>query len=338
MTAIETPGLYDAWAWDRPGSPMLLQRVTRPWRAPVAGEVVVANAVSAFNPVDWKMIATGHPAWQPGHVPGVDGVGRIAAVGAGVHLPIGMRVAYHQDLTRDGSFAAYTVLTADCVIPVPDDVTDDLAASVPCPGLTAWQAISKVPAPERNGEGQDVLVTGAGGAVALILTQFALRRNWRVWVTASRRHHDRLLALGVTGVFDYRATGWQRQLQETLAPRRLHAVFDAVSGDHARSLAPMIGYNGHLVCIQDRLDSPPCPPFTTALSLHEVALNAIHQQATHADWLELLRAGASLMGDVACGTLMLTPVHSVAFAELPTALSEFQAGRLHGKIAANILI
>ncbi|KDU95931.1 hypothetical protein GLUCORHAEAF1_05375 [Komagataeibacter rhaeticus AF1] len=125
---------YDAWVWNGPGDPDRLQRLEKQAEPVAAGDIIVANTMAAFNPVDWKIIRHGHPAWKFGHVPGVDGVGRIVAVGVGVTLPVGLRVAYHQGLGRDGSFAQRTVLKAASVLPVPDGLSDEQAVSVPCPG------------------------------------------------------------------------------------------------------------------------------------------------------------------------------------------------------------
>ena len=65
----------EAWRWQAPGAPEQLQRAAL--ELPPLGdlEVLIENRIVAFNPVDWKLIASGHPAWQPGQVPGVDGMG-----------------------------------------------------------------------------------------------------------------------------------------------------------------------------------------------------------------------------------------------------------------------
>jgi NADPH:quinone reductase len=316
-----------AWTWHEPGEPeqlLLEQRVVVP---PGPGEIVVRNTMIALNPVDWKVIAGGPDGWKPGHVPGVDGVGIVAGAGDGVSVPLGTRVAYHQSLGKPGSFADYTTVDADCALVIPDGVSDESAAGIPCPGLTAWQALAKVPdIPNR-----DVLVTGAGGAVSLILAQLALRRNWRVWATASPVHRDRLLALGIAGMFDYRDEGWRAQLIAALGPRSLFAAFDTTNGAYARGLAPLVGYNGHLVCIQDRLESPPLPPFTTALSLHEVALNSAHGHATAEDWREWRQAGAHLLDAVRIGALDLQQHSITTFDDLPASLSALKHGRARGK-------
>lgn len=318
---------YAAWSWT-PGASLDGLKLTRlPLPRPAKDEVLVANTAIALNPVDWKMIDWGRDDWRGGQVPGVDGAGIVVAAGSAVNLRAGTRVAYHQALSRDGSFAEYTLLQAHAAYPLPDALDDATAASLPCPGLTAWQALEKLPACSNR----DVLVTGAGGAVGFLLVQLALQRGLRVWVSSGERHRDPLLALGVAGVLDYRDTQWPAQLGKALGPRRLHAVFDTVSGNHAARLAPLLGYNGHLVCIQDRQEKAPLPAFSTAISLHEVALNSIHAHGATLDWQTLRHAATSLLRGVAEGRLQAPARQFFDFAELPEALRRLKSGQGGGK-------
>lgn len=313
---------FAAWAWN-PGKGIDgLQLIRKPLLQPAAGEVLVANRAIALNPVDWKIIEGGHPAWQTGRVPGVDGMGVVVAAGTGVNIKPGTRVAYHQSLERDGSFAEYCMLEAASVLLVPAALDDRHAAALPCPGLTAWQALEKIPPATSS----DVLVVGAGGAVGLFLVQLAVQRGFRVWATASAAHHASLKTLGAAGVFDYRQDTWQHALQTTLGERRLHAIFDTVSGAHAATLAPMLGYNGHLVCIQDRQDVAPLPAFSTAISLHEVALNSFHAHAGLNDRQQLRHNGERLLGALLEGSLFGPGLQSFDFQQLPQALQELKKG------------
>uniref|UniRef100_UPI00289B037D zinc-binding dehydrogenase n=2 Tax=Pseudomonas TaxID=286 RepID=UPI00289B037D len=299
----------------------------KPLPEPGPGEVLVANRAIALNPVDWKICEWGHPAWQQGTVPGVDGAGVVIAAGIGVDLPLGTRVAYHQSLARDGSFAEHCLLDASLVMHIPAQLDDSAAAAVPCPALTAWQALAKVP----DGASRDVLVIGAGGAVGFYLAQLAAQRGLRVWVTAGQRHHAVLKALGVAGVFDYHHSDWQAQLHAALGERPLHALFDTVSGAHAGSLAHLLGYNGHLVCIQDRQEAAPLAAFSTAISLHEVALNSIHAHGHLQDRQVLRAAGEQLLQAVADGRLVAPQRREFAFEALPEALGALKDGSLGGK-------
>lgn len=318
---------YKAWCWQEKGEPTGLRLEERPLTPPARGEVRVANRAIGLNPVDWKMIEWGGPDWRRGHVPGVDGAGTIAAVGAGVDLPVGMRVAYHQTLSRDGSFAEFTCVRAAALLRMPEGLGDDVAACLPCPGLTAWQAVEKLP----SLAGRDVLVVGAGGAVGLLLVQLALARDARVWATASPGHHAGLLALGVAGVFNYRSELWRDALQASLGPRKLFAAFDTVGSAHAASLAPSIGFNGHIVCIQGRLEAPGWPAFSSSLSMHEVALNATHLHGSAHDWAQWRAAGRHLLESVASGNLLLPAIQRHEFSALPDALLALKTGQSAAK-------
>lgn len=322
---------FAAWSWTAGQGIDGLELIRKPLVQPQPGQVLVANRAVALNPVDWKIIEWGHPAWQTGHVPGVDGMGVVAAVGAGVPIKPGTRVAYHQSLEHDGSFAEYCLLDAATVLIVPEALDDGIAAAMPCPGLTAWQALEKVP-----GARGDVLVVGAGGAVGLLMLQLAVQRGFRVWATAAPKHHSRLKALGAVDVFDYRTTDWQQALLTALGERRLHAVFDTVSGAHAARLAPLLGYNGHLVCIQDRQETAPLPAFSTAISLHEVALNSFHAHASLSDRHALRHCGEQLLQGVLNGSLSAPTERIFDFNALPQALKALKAGGEGGKWIARL--
>ena len=320
---MNIPDLGRVWSWTRPGEPQTLRLETRAVPQPRAGEALIANRAIGINPVDWKVVESGHAAWQSGHVPGVDGAGVVAAVGTGVvGLLVGTRVAYHQSLAQNGSFADFTCVASEALLRIPDAINDIVAAAIPCPGLTAWQAVAKVP----NGADKDVLVTGAGGAVGLLLAQCCVARGWRVWVTAAPRHDNLLKEIGVVESFDYRDDAWQDRLAAALGPRRLHAIFDTVDSAKARTMAPSIAYNGHLVYIQYRDEILPLPGFTTALSVHEVALNSIHMFGGAAEWRAWREMGAELFDMLTTGQVQLPSIVTGDFVDLPTIMAVAKAG------------
>ncbi|WP_413691741.1 hypothetical protein [Psychromonas sp. KJ10-2] len=69
---------------------------------------------------------------------------------------LGQRVAFHQSLKKQGSFARFSVLNAGRVMKVPKSMSSALAGALPCPMLTAWQAFSKIPVKA----GRRVLIVG----------------------------------------------------------------------------------------------------------------------------------------------------------------------------------
>lgn len=321
-----------AWVWTGNTEPSGLQQTQRQISGPQPDEVLVENQAVALNPVDWKLLQSTNTGWPLGHIPGVDAAGIVLAAGANANVLVGTRVAYHHDLRRDGTYATHTVVAAKALLKVPDAVSFTSAAAVPCPGLTAWQALAKVP----EAPGRDVLIIGGGSATGTYLTQLAIQRGYRVWTTASTKHRESLLKAGVAGIFDYRDTGWRDALLRDLEGRRLYAAVDNIGEQHAKSLVPLIGYNGHLVCIMGRLNSPAVPPFSTVISLHEVALGAIYQYGREENWEELRRSGAQLLNGIARGTMKTPAIATFQFDQLPDALAALKAGKQPGKLIAEL--
>lgn len=308
-----------AWIHSETGPPAALELREVADVTPGAGEILVRNKAIGLNPVDWKFIEWGHPAWDWPHIPGVDGAGIVEALGAGVTtVKIGQHIAYHNDLVQPGSFAEATVIPARAAVPLPDDLPFDVGASLPCPWLTAWQALDKVPLRP----GIRILVTGASGAVGGALLQLIRRAGHSVHAVASASQHDRVKGLGAASTSDYRDPTWQAQLED----RSFDVVFDMVSGAHAAQLAPLLAVNGHLVCIQDRQETPPLGAFTTTISLHEVGLNAMHGLGSDQQWARLTAAGADIAQGFQDGALDPQLIETGAFSDLPDVLERLKAG------------
>ncbi|ENY70516.1 alcohol dehydrogenase GroES-like protein [Aeromonas diversa CDC 2478-85] len=320
MHPITTQG----WCWHAPGEPDTLTLTDLTLPAPGPGEVLVENRVIAINPVDWKLIEWGHGAWQAGQVPGVDGMGVIAALGEGVsHLRLGSRVAYHTDLRRHGSFARHTCVPARALLAVPDALSDEAAAAFPCPGLTAWQALAKLPALE----GEALLITGAASNVGRYAIALGRKRGARLFASAEARHHEALRRLGVT-VADYHDANWLATLLAANGGEPFHAAIDLVSSAQAAELCHALGYYGHLVAVLGRIEQSPLPPFSRCLSLHEIALGAQHAHGSDRQWQQLVRAGESMLAAMVSGAMPTAPLALRNFTALPAALAEAkQQGR-----------
>lgn len=315
-----------AWTWQAGAEPegLRLERIAMP--EPAAGEVLVRNEVIGLNPVDWKVIARAAASgWTPGHVPGVDGAGIVVALGHGVDRKwLGARVAYHTDLqNRIGSFARHTPVAARALLSVPEGLGMPVAASVPCPALTAWQALDKLPVRD----GAEILISGAGGSVGHYLVQLAEMRGFSVTAMCNPRHWDRLRAFS-------RAVCMPGPLAEGAEwdqGRRFFAVIDAISPEHAAQLAPALHANGHIVAIRGRVAEWPSPAFGLALSLHEVALGALHRHGTDDDWARLTAAGDAILRDLAAGRLQPEPQVMGDFADLPAHLNALKHRSFSGK-------
>ncbi len=200
---------------DGPASIVLAER---PEPTPGPGEVLVRPSVVALNYRD-LLVATGQYGAIPnGRIPASDMVGRradgarvVAAFMpgwmAGDLTPAGAKSALGGAV--DGVLAEAIALPAAALVPVPDTIDDATAATLPCAGVTAWQALEGV------GPADTVLTIGSGGVStwAILLARAAGARVLAVSRDPVRRR--RLEALGAEvldgmGAWDkeaYRLTG-----------------------------------------------------------------------------------------------------------------------------------
>ncbi|WP_371189293.1 alcohol dehydrogenase catalytic domain-containing protein [Thalassotalea maritima] len=310
-------GIFNAWCYDATSHSIALSKCeVKPLDS---GEVRVKNLCFGINPVDWKFIESNPLVWPNGHIPGVDGVGVIVEVADDVDKSLaGKRVAYHQSLVQLGSFAEQTVLRAERVMQVPLVITDAVAASLPCPMLTAWQAFRKIP----TDKAEHVLVIGVG-AVNKILIQLLVKANMMVDVVSKSISKDDAKSLGVSNVFRE-----QGRLEASY-----FAAFDAVGSLSASQYVNNLQANGHIICIQDRIESPIDPPFTKTISYHEIALGALHQYGDARAWRDLMAAGENMMADIAGGKIDIETPVIFAFDECLDALKHSKYSKLKTVVA-----
>ncbi len=271
-----------------------------------ANEILLENEIAGINPVDWKFIHSNPLNWEDGHTPGVDGVGRVVKVGKDVSdTLLGKRVAFHQSLKKQGSFARFSVLNAGRVMKVPESMSSALAGALPCPMLTAWQAFSKIPVKA----GRSVLIVGVG-AVSKIVIQLLSKAGFNVDVLSRSLSAQASQVLGIRRVL--------RSPEEVSDV--YHAIFDAVGQDSACHFVQHLKANGHIVSIQDRINKPLDPPFTRSISYHEIALGALHDYGDSEDWAELMKDGEQLMALITANQLIIDEPVVFSFDKLPQAL------------------
>ncbi len=161
------------------GGPRVLTPVELPDPAPGPGEVLVEVAAAGVNYIDTYQREGVYPVPLP-CVPGLEGAGRVVALGPGVdRFAPGDRIAWCEVL---GSYAERIAVPADKAVPVPDGVPDELAVGALLQGMTAHFLVTDCVALRP---GDDVLVHAAAGGVGLLLTQLAAARGARVIATTS---------------------------------------------------------------------------------------------------------------------------------------------------------
>jgi NADPH2:quinone reductase len=174
------------------GDPDVLALVEREVPEPAAGEVRVRVQMSGVNPTDWKSRRGGPPAFAE-QVPNQDGAGIVDAVGADVSSErIGERVWLWEAAWRraNGTAQEYVCLPAGQAVPLPDDASFELGASLGIPALTAHRCLTTYELSDgRLGpntlSSMAVLVAGGAGAVGNAAIQLARWAGATVIATVS---------------------------------------------------------------------------------------------------------------------------------------------------------
>lgn len=158
------------------GGREMLEHVERPDPVAGPGQALVELAFAGVNFMDIG-VRQGM-AWTDTPNPkilGVEGVGRIAAVGDGVEgVSPGQRVAW---VYAPGSYAQRIAIPAASLVPVPDAIDDRTAASVMMQGLTASHFATDF-YPVQPGD--VAFVHAAAGGLGLLLTQIVKLRGGHV--------------------------------------------------------------------------------------------------------------------------------------------------------------
>ena len=151
------------------GAPEDLKIEEMPDPAPGPGEVLVDMKATAVNFPD-LLVIEGKYQIIPPHpfVPGKEGAGTVAAVGAGVDgLSVGDRVMVQAEW---GTYAEKLVLPADHCFPMPDGMGFEEAAAI---GIAYQTAHFALVARAGVRKGERVLVTAATGSVGIAALQLA---------------------------------------------------------------------------------------------------------------------------------------------------------------------
>ena len=149
-----------------------------------------------------------------------------------------------------GTLQDVCVLDAGELEECPEHLNDEEAAALPLTGLTAWRAFQV-----KSGNavaGRNILVTGIGGGVALMVLSFAVARGCNVYVTSGNQDKiDKAVKLGAKGGVIYKEKDWDKKLQAILPKDRpyLDAIVDGAGGDVIKVGSKLLKVRCHLLCI-----------------------------------------------------------------------------------------
>ena len=235
--------------------------------SPGPGEVLVRMRAASLNYRD-QAVVTGKYFTGPVQrdtIPLSDGAGEVAETGAGVTgfaagdrvcaaffgnwvegpSPAPMPLAHGSPL--DGALAEYRVFPASALVRIPDHLTFEEAATLPCAGVTAWRALTEL------GElkpGKTVLCLGTGG-VSIFALQFARMMGCRVVITSSSDDKlERARRLGADMTVNYRThPEWHEEVRRLTGGRGVDQIVEVGGAGTLPRSYQALAWNGHIVLI-----------------------------------------------------------------------------------------
>lgn len=221
-----------------------LRRVERADPKPGPGQLLIRIRATSLNRRDQAIITGTYVAGVVSRdtIPLSDGAGEVIAVGAGVTRykpgdrvagvfsqtppggpPFGARVPLGSPL--DGMLVEQVVLYEDGVVSIPEGLSFEEAACLPCAAVTAWHALMVAGRPVRPGD--TVLVLGTGG-VSMFALQFAKAAGARVIATSSSDEKiERVKALGASDGVNYKRTPeWDQEVLKLTGGRGVDCVVE----------------------------------------------------------------------------------------------------------------
>jgi NADPH2:quinone reductase len=263
--------------FDRLGGPevMELREIPRPLTKP--GTVIVKNEVIAINFGD-LFFTRGEYLVKPAFpdTPGMEAAGIIDEIAPDVKdLKPGTRVAY----IGMGSYAEYTRIRANRVIPIPDHLSFDEAAAFPIAVLTAWHMLHTCHSTEP---GQIVIIHSAAGGVGIAAVQIAKAAGARVIGTVSSNAKiDLVRKYGAAEVINYETRDFAAEAMRLTNDRGVDLILDAVGKPTFEKGLGCLAMFGHLILygraggVPDKLD--PMRLFPKALKVSGWAVPMVYQ-------------------------------------------------------------
>jgi NADPH:quinone reductase-like Zn-dependent oxidoreductase len=318
---------------------------------PGPGEVLVRVRACSLNFRELMILVLGYYPLpiRPDVVPVSDGAGEVAAIGEGVtHTRVGDRVAgaifphwnngpfeqHRSDQlggSLDGMLTEYALLPEEGIVHIPDHLSFEEAATLPCAAVTAWNAVT-------GGQpvlaGDTMLTLGSGG-VSLFALQFAKTLGARVIITTSSAEKaERLKALGADEVINYRTTpDWHLAVRALTDGRGVDHVVEVGGPNTIVQSIKSIRFEGEIALIGAVARETPADSNSIPALYNAAIINVARLRTIAAGSCSQFRAVSQ-----AIAVSKLRPVidRVFPFEEAKAAYQYYQQSQSFGKVVINL--
>lgn len=229
---------------------------------PGKGEVLIKMKAAALNHRDQWCREGKYPNIRHGVVLGSDGCGTVVGMGPetdevwnGKDVVINPNINWGGNpdiqskdyrilgMPDNGTFAEYVAVPVDRLVEKPEHLTPEQAAALPLCGLTAYRALFTRGKVKR---GQNVLVTGIGGGVAVYAFLFSRLSGAHVYVTSgSKNKITQAVAMGAVEGYDYKDEHWAQTALRSAGG--FDVIIDSTGGQMVNQYLRILRHGGRLV-------------------------------------------------------------------------------------------
>ena len=237
-----------------PGGADQLEAANVELPSPAAGEIRLRQTAIGVNFIDIYQRLGLYPLPEA-RIPGVEAVGVVSSVGADVTtIKVGERIAYAGSPV--GAYASERNLPAWRAVKLPDDLSDDVVASVFVKGITAHMLLNRI---ASVGRGTTILVHSAAGGLGQLLVRWASHLGAVVIGTVGSEAKAAIArAAGARHVIIGRDADFASEVAGFTGQRGVDVAYDGVGGTTLRKTLGCVRPFGVVASIGQA--SGPIPP------------------------------------------------------------------------------
>lgn len=335
------------------------QRIERPLEALPPDMLVLGNKAFSINYADicirWGLYesALRYVGWPI--VPGFDVAGVVEAVGKECGFQVGQKVF---GVSFFGGYSSRVVVPGRQLMPIPDTMTFEEAASLPAVAATALHAthLAGFWPSDVLGGCKDVLVHSAAGGVGDLLCQVLKLRGLRVVGVVGSGSKSSSCKADV--VIDKSSQDWAAEARRH-APEGYRAIFDANGVATLKQSYKLLGRNGRVIVYGFHSNLPKCDGGLGTLSpLNWLRMAFDLLRTPHFDPLALTLDSKAVLGFnlsffaeerelctlylrqlrdwVTTGSIKPPPIRSFTISEVRDAHNALTSGRSVGKMVVSL--
>lgn len=298
-------------------------------------EIRVKVYSAGLNPSDYQVAAYAGLASEKKRVLGLEVSGTIDAVGKNVNqFKAGDRVYYLRSIDNlDGGFAEYSRTTAHTASKLPEEISFGVAAVVPAAGFTAYQAVIQKLRPLP---GRTILIHGGAGGVGGYAIQLAKLSGLNVITTCLGKDFDYVKGLGADQAIDFTSEDVYAVIESLTNGKGVDYVLNTVGPESATKDLGVLAFGGEMAVTAGFPDFSKLRFYEKGMSLHEIALGAVHTDGDEEAQANLARIGDEFAKLLAEKKIVPPQITTITMEEIPDYLVRLKEGKITGKVVARI--